>query len=111
MKVKSIFEKYSSDEERADIIQQVYDNCWNSETLLFNAMSQIVEICHEQGANSLLKIEEIKLLSSEALEESKQIGLTNPDIYGSMNRKNSLAKEMKLARQKKLELGCWQEKF
>jgi hypothetical protein len=98
MLVASVFEKDIPLEKKIEIVQKVYENCWNSETLLFNIMSQIAQICSEQGSSVWEKIEEIKSLSCNALEQSKQIGLTNPDIYGSMERKNSLAKEMKLAR-------------
>lgn len=98
MLVASVWEKDLSEKEKIDIVQKVYDNCWASETLLFNAMSQIVEICTEQGGTVWEKVEEITRLSVESMEQSKRICLTNPDIYGSMNRKNSLAKEMKLAR-------------
>ena len=84
--------------DKIQIIQKVYDNCCDSETVLFNAMSQIVEICSDRGSSKFEKIEEIMNLAFSTLERSKQIGLTNPDIHGSMNRKNSLAKQMKLAR-------------
>ena len=98
MKVQSVLEKNISLQEKIDIIQKVYDNCWNSETNLFNTMSQIVEICHEESPTSFNKIKEIKNLAVDALERTKQIGLTNPDLYGSELRRNSLAKQIKQAR-------------
>jgi hypothetical protein len=90
--------KKTSTKEKILTIQKVYDNCWASETTLFNAMSKIVEICHESGPTAINKVDEIKQVAFDAIERSKQIGLTNPDIYGSMNRRNSLARQMKQAR-------------
>ena len=103
MKVQSVFEKYPSDEDKIEVIQKVYDNCWKSETVLFNALSKIAEICVERGASVFEKIDEMREISAEALEKSKQIGLTNPDLYGSMDRRNSLAKQMKLARMREIK--------
>ena len=103
MKVQSVFEKYQTDEERAEVIQKVYDNCWKSETVLFNALSKIAEICCDRGSTTYDKIDEMREISAGALEQSKQIGLTNPDLYGSMDRRNSLAKQMKLARMKEIK--------
>jgi len=103
MKVLSVFEKYPTDEERAEVIQKVYDNCWKSETVLFNALSQIASICSDRGANTFDKIDQLREISAGALEESKQIGLTNPDLYGSMDRRNNLAREMKMARMREVK--------
>ena len=103
MKVQSVMEKDMPLQEKIDSIQKVYDNCWKSETLLFNTMSRIVQICYDDGADFFNKLDEIKLCSSYALEKSKQIGLTNPDLYGSEFRRNSLSKQIKLARMKEKE--------
>lgn len=98
MKVQSVMEKRLPLQERIDIVQKIYDNCWNSETNLFNTMSKIVEICHEEGPTSFNKILEIKSIAVDSLEKTKQIGLTNPDLYNSEQRRNSLSKQIKLAR-------------
>ena len=98
MLVASVFEKEISQKDKIDIVQKVYDNCWLSETVLFNAMSQIAEICSEQGSSCFEKISEIMELSVNSLEKSKQILLTNPDIYVIKDKKGSLAKDIKLAR-------------
>jgi hypothetical protein len=103
MKVASVFEKFKSDEEKIEVIQKVYNNCWESETCLFNALSKIASICLEQGGSVYEKVDEMREIAADALERSKQIGLTNPDLYGSMDRRNSLAKQMKLARMREVK--------
>lgn len=100
MKVQSIMEKDIPLQDKIDSIQKVYDNCWHSETILFNTMSQIVEICCDRGSDKYRKISEINEIAFTALERSKQIGLTNPDLYGSVFRRNSLSKQIKLAKMK-----------
>ena len=98
MKVQSVMEKDMPYQEKIDSIQKVYDNCWRSETLLFNCLSKIVQICSDRGASVYEKLDEMGQMAANALEKSKQIGLTNPDLYGSELRRNSLAKQIKLAR-------------
>lgn len=85
-------------QQRCDAAQKVYENCRNSENVLFNALSSIVVICADRFEDVFDKVDEVKEVAFEALEKSKKIGLTNPDLYGSEDRKNSLSRQIKLAR-------------
>jgi hypothetical protein len=53
--------------------------------------------------NMFERLKEIRIKASSSLEKSKQIGLTNPDLYGSELRRNSLSKQIKLAKMREAE--------
>lgn len=98
MKVSSVFEREDFDQKaKIDIVQCVYDNCWASETILFNAISDISSICGQVGLTTTEKIAEIQGVALDALENSKKQNLTNPDIYAMMNKKGDLLEQARQA--------------
>lgn len=99
MKVQAIFERNDfNQEEKIDIVQCVYDNCWASETILYNTMSDISSACNQRGMTSEEKIEYIKERALTALDRSKEQNMRNPDIHNEQLKKVEMRKKMLISR-------------
>lgn len=98
MNIEHYLQKYGNNPERLKDLRDLYNNWFETGCVLYNAMSEIVVTCHDDSSDVFEKISSIKERALNAIDQSNDIGLTNPDLYEWDRRTGTLAKQIKLSK-------------